>query len=154
MKCQQKILPSVSTLEFWRKRKMTVNPKRVCEGYLKDFMLKPHSDPPNRLHYRPDRLFPSRTISKRRWACIAFVKRRKVDHRSVGPAVSVTCSRELRDLMSWCRAPTLFIDNFVTAAWLGIINTSRLTVFAFIFALLWERLSWPWSWAAMGERVL
>ncbi len=42
-----KIVPSVSILECWMKRKMTVNSRRVFEGYMKDFIVMTRSDSPN-----------------------------------------------------------------------------------------------------------
>lgn len=73
-------------------------------------------------HYRPDRLFPNRTISKGRWAFIAFVGTN--GRASLGWSSSfchlLPRTERLDELE---QSSTLFIENFVTAAWLGIINT-------------------------------
>lgn len=118
------ILPSVSILEFWMKSKMTVNSRRVFEGYLKDFMMKPHSVPPKAWPTRQTIPRPHYFQRKRR-VCRFRGDERLSIARSVqflSPAALTALPRtERRDELY--RAPlllelssTLFIENFVTDA--------------------------------------
>lgn len=123
-KVATRILPSVSILEFWMKRKMTVNSRRAFEGYLKDFMVKPHSGSPKAWPTRQTIPRPHYFQRKMRVCRFPWDERRSIA-RSVqflSPAALTALPRTDRRHELY-RAPlllelssTLFIENFVTDA--------------------------------------